>query len=231
MVNRRKEGAKLSRELDFSPASDASLRNKVFKHIKSQIINGAYGPGDTLLESRLADELGVSRTPIREAIRLLEMEGLVETTTKKGAVVLGISQKDVEDIYAIRQLVEGLAARWAAERLTPPELKELQKIYELMEFYAQKHDVEEVAELDNKFHQLIYEAAGSKILYLTLHNLHQFVQLARLKSLSVQNRLPQTLAEHHAILEAFQVKDGAAAEKALAEHVRMAYLNIHRQQS
>lgn len=221
----------MSREIDFSPTSDASLRNKVFNYIKSQIINGAYGPGETLLESRLADELGVSRTPIREAIRLLEMEGLVETTTKKGATVLGISKQDVEDIYMIRQLVEGLAARWAAERLTAAELKELQKTHELMEFYAQKHEVEEIAELDNKFHQMIYEAAGSKILYLTLHNLHQYVQIARLKSLSVQNRLPQTLAEHHAVIKAFETKDASQAEKALAEHVRKAYANIHRQLS
>jgi len=220
----------LSKELDFSPASDASLRNKVFKYIKSQIISGAYGPGETLLESKLADELGVSRTPIREAIRLLEMEGLVETTTKKGASVLGISQQDVEDIYAIRQLVEGLAARWAAERLSAADLKELQKTYELMEFYAQKHEVEEIAELDNKFHQMIYEAAGSKILYLTLRNLHQYVQIARLKSLSMQNRLALTLSEHRAILEAFEAKDADAAEKAMTEHVRQAYQNIHRQQ-
>jgi len=220
----------LSKELDFSPASDASLRNKVFKYIKSQIISGAYGPGETLLESKLADELGVSRTPIREAIRLLEMEGLVETTTKKGASVLGISQQDVEDIYAIRQLVEGLAARWAAERLSAADLKELQKTYELMEFYAQKHEVEEIAELDNKFHQMIYEAGGSKILYLTLRNLHQYVQIARLKSLSMQNRLPLTLSEHRAILEAFEAKDADAAEKAMTEHVRQAYQNIHRQQ-
>lgn len=220
----------MSKELDFSPASDASLRNKVFKYIKSQIISGAYGPGETLLESKLADELGVSRTPIREAIRLLEMEGLIETTTKKGAIVLGISQQDVEDIYAIRQLVEGLAARWAAERLSAADLKELQKTYELMEFYAQKHEVEEIAELDNKFHQMIYEAAGSKILYLTLRNLHQYVQIARLKSLSMQNRLPLTLSEHHAILEAFEAKNANAAEKAMTEHVRKAYLNIHRQQ-
>ncbi len=220
----------MAKELDFSPASDASLRNKVFKYIKSQIISGAYGPGETLLESKLADELGVSRTPIREAIRLLEMEGLVETTTKKGAIVLGISQQDVEDIYAIRQLVEGLAARWAAERLSAADLKELQKTYELMEFYAQKHEVEEIAELDNKFHQMIYEAAGSKILYLTLRNLHQYVQIARLKSLSMQNRLPLTLSEHRAILEAFEAKDADAAEKAMTEHVRQAYQNIHRQQ-
>lgn len=219
----------MSKEGDFSPASDASLRNKVFQYIKTQIINGSFGPGETLLESKLADELGVSRTPIREAIRLLEMEGLLETTTKKGAVVLGITQKDVEDIYAIRQLVEGLAARWAAEHLMPADLKELQKIFELMEFYAQKHDVEEVAELDNRFHQLIYESTGSKILYLTLRNLHQYVQLARLKSLSMANRLPQTLAEHHAILEAFLAKDPEAAEKALTNHVLKAHTNISQQ--
>jgi DNA-binding GntR family transcriptional regulator len=216
----------MSRDHDFCPTSDASLRNKVFKYIKSQIINGVYAPGETLLELKLADELGVSRTPIREAIRLLEVEGLVETTAKKGAVVLGISHKDVQDIYAIRQLVEGLAARWAVERITPMDLKELQKIFDLMEFYAQKNDVEELAELDNRFHHLIYENSGSKILNLTLSNLHQYVQLARLESLKIQNRLPRTISEHRAILNALLAKDADAAEKALIEHVRQAYVNI-----
>ena len=216
----------VSRDQDFYPTSDASLRNKVFKYIKSQIINGIYSPGETLLELKLAEELGVSRTPIREAIRLLEVEGLVETTAKKGAMVLGISPKDVEDIYAIRQLVEGLAARWAAERMNPLEIRELQKIFDLMEFYAQKQDVEELAELDNRFHQLIYEASGSKILTLTLTNLHQYVQLARLASLKTKNRLPQTIAEHRAILEAFLAKNPDAAEKALTEHVKHAHNNL-----
>ncbi|MCX7779412.1 MAG: GntR family transcriptional regulator [Negativicutes bacterium] len=216
----------MSKDQDFIPSSDASLRNKVFKYIKSQIINGVYGPGETLLELKLADELGVSRTPIREAIRLLEVEGLIETTTKKGAVVLGISRKDVQDIYAIRQLVEGLAARWAAEHITPADLKELQKTFDLMEFYAQRNDVDEIAELDNRFHQLIYEASGSKILNLTLSNLHQYVQLARMESLRMKNRLPHTIAEHRSILEALAAKDPDAAEKALTEHVKNAYTNI-----
>jgi len=216
----------MSKDSDFSATNDASLRNKVFKYIKSQIIGGIYGPGETLLESRLSEELGVSRTPIREAIRLLELEGLVEVTAKKGAAVLGISTKDVQDIYAIRQLVEGLAARWATERLTSIEIRELQKIFDLMEFYANKQDVEEVAELDNRFHQIIYEASGSKILKLTLGNLHQYVQMARLESLKVHDRLPHTIDEHRAVLEAFLVKNPDAAEKALAFHAKMAYLNI-----
>jgi DNA-binding GntR family transcriptional regulator len=216
----------MSKDPDFNTASDASLRNKVFKHIKTQIITGEYSPGETLLESKLADELGVSRTPIREAIRLLELEGLVETTAKKGAAVLGISKKDVEDIFAIRQLIEGLAGRWAALHLAPEETKELQKIFDLMEFYALKNDVEELTELDNKFHHIIYEASGSKILKLTLSNLHEYVQMARLESLKIHDRLPHTLEEHRAILDAFLARDPEAAEKALAFHAKMAYSNI-----
>lgn len=216
----------MARETDLSLGNDVSLRNKVFKYIKAQIINGHYQPGESLVESKLADELGVSRTPIREAIRLLELEGLVETIPNKGAIVLGISDKDVEDIYAIRKLIEGLAARWAAERINAVDKKELQKTIDLMEFYAQKGDLDELADLDNKFHQIIYEASGSKILNLTLSNLHQYVQLARLESLRVPNRLKQTLSEHHAILDSFLSGDLDRAEATLAEHVQNAALNI-----
>jgi DNA-binding GntR family transcriptional regulator len=215
----------MSKDLDFS-TSDTSLRHKVFEYIKSQIIKGIYSPGETLLEMKLADELGVSRTPVREAIWLLEVEGLVETTSKKGAVVLGISTKDVADIYAMRQLLEGLAARWAATRLTDSETKELQKICDLSEFYAEKRDMEELAELDNQFHQLIYEASGSKMLNITLKNLHQYVQQARLDSINIENRRSLSVSEHHVLLEAFQNKDAVAAEQAMTRHVSMAYQNI-----
>lgn len=216
----------MSKDLDISLSHDVSLRYKVFKYIKAQIINGHYKPGDNLVESKMADELGVSRTPIREAIRLLELEGLVETTPNKGAVVLGISNKDVEDIFAIRELIEGLAARWAAERMSVVDKKEMQKIIDLMDFYYQKGDLDELAELDNKFHQIIYEASGSKILNLTLGNLHQYVQMARLESLKVPHRVEQTMLEHHAIMESFLESDPEKAEKALSQHVKNACINI-----
>jgi len=215
----------MTKESELALSHDASLRNKVFKYIKTQIIKGQYNPGESLVESKLAEELGVSRTPIREAIRLLELEGLVETTPNKGAVVLGISPKDVEDIYAIRQLVEGLAARWAAERMTPGDKKELQKVLDLMEFYAHRQDLDELANLDNKFHQIIFEASGSKILNLTLSNLHQYVQLARLESLKVPDRIEQTLTEHRCIVESFLEGNPEKAEQALTRHVRQAYTN------
>lgn len=205
---------------------DTSLRNKVFQYIKLQIINGIYSAGDILLETKLATELGVSRTPIREAIWLLEVEGLVEITAKKGAIVLGISAKDVADICVMRQLLEGLAACWATSRLTDLEMKELQKIVDLTEFYAQKQNVEEIAELDSKFHQTIYEASGSKMLSLTLSNLHQYIQVARLQSMNVENRLSQTITEHLSLLEAFRSRDAEAAEKAMTYHVSMVHRNI-----
>jgi DNA-binding GntR family transcriptional regulator len=216
---------------DFPTSGDESLRNRIFKYIKNQIITGVYGPGETLLESKLAEELGVSRTPIREAMHLLELEGLIETTAKKGSAVLGITPKDVQDIYVIRQLVEGLAASWAADRLTAAEIRELQKIYDLMEFYAQKQDYEEVADLDNKFHQIIYEASGSKILKITLGNLHQYVQLARQESLKTRERLPETIKEHHALLDAFLAKDADAAGKAMSLHAKNACSHIVEQLS
>ncbi len=216
----------MPREIELNFHNDVSLRNKVFKYIKNQLINGHYKPGESLVESKLAEELGVSRTPIREAIRLLEVEGLVEITPNKGAVVLGISAKDVEDIYAIRCLVEGLAARMAAERMSAIDKKELQKIMDLMDFYSQKGDIDELADLDNRFHQIIYEASGSRILNLMLGNLHLYAQMARIESLKVPNRVEHTLAEHHAILDAFLEKDPDKAEEALTNHVRNAYLNI-----
>lgn len=216
----------MSRESDLNAGNESSLRNKIFRYIKTQIINGSYKPGESLVESKLAEELGVSRTPIREAVRLLEQEGLVESTHNKGAVVVGISSKDVEDIYAIRQLVEGLAARWAAERITCEDKKDLKKLYDLMEFYAARGDVDEIAKLDNQFHHIIYEASGSRILNFTLSNLHQYVQLARQESLQIPHRLEKTLREHRAIMESFLESKPEEAEKAMVEHVRQAYLNI-----
>ena len=215
----------MAKDLDFS-SSDTCLRYKVFQHIRSHIIKGAYLPGEVLLETKLADELGVSRTPVREAIWLLEVEGLVEISSKKGVTVLGVSPKDVADIFAMRQLLEGLAARWATSRLTDADLKELQKICDLSEFYVQKRDTEELAALDDKFHHLIYSATGSKMLNLTLSRLHESVQSARLSSMNVEDRYSQSVTEHLVLLEAFRNKDADAAEKAMTHHISMAYQNI-----
>ena len=186
----------------------ASLRDRVFNQLQNDILNGLYEPGESLIESKLSEELGVSRTPIREAIRQLELEGLVKTVPNKGAVVSGISKKDIEDIYTIRMLIEGLAARWAAEKITPKELKELQEAVDLEEFYTNKNDTEQLLKFDTRFHDIIYKACKSKPLMHMLSTFHHYVQKARSISMSSPERAKQVLREHKAILQAIIERDG-----------------------
>ena len=113
-------------------ASDKySLRGRVFRKLREAILNGSYQENDELKEAAIAEELGVSRTPVREAFRQLELEGLIRIVPNKGAYVTGISASDVADIYEIRSLLEGLCARWATEKITKDEIEEMEEIYNL----------------------------------------------------------------------------------------------------
>lgn len=206
-----------------------SLRGKVFHQLQDDILNGKYQPGESLTETRLSDELGVSRTPIREAIRQLELEGLIQVIPNKGAVVTGISAKDIEDIYTIRMMVEGLAARWAAEKITPEELEELKEAIELEEFYTQKNDTSHLLKFDSRFHEIIFKASKSKPLMHTLSTFHHYVQRARSASLSSPGRAQKVLEEHKAILHAIMDKNPAEAEKLTIEHIRNASVNLIKQ--
>ena len=115
-----------------------SLTEKVFSEIEQAILSGIYSAGDQLVESKISLELGVSRTPVREALKQLELEGLVTTIPNKGTFVVGVSTEDILDIYTIRVAVEGISSQMAAERVTDGEIKELENLVELQEFYASK---------------------------------------------------------------------------------------------
>lgn len=200
----------------------SSLRAKVFSQLQNDILNGKYAQGENLIESRLCDELGVSRTPVREAIRQLELEGLVTSIPNKGAIVKGITSKDIEDICTIRMMIEGLAARWAAEKATPQELAELKEAVELEEFYTDKKGVEQLLKFDSRFHEIIYRASKSNPLMQTLSSFHLYIQRARSASLSSPGRAKKVLEEHRAILQAIVDRDPDRAEKLTVEHVRNA---------
>jgi DNA-binding GntR family transcriptional regulator len=204
----------------------AGLRRRVFAIIEEAVLNGKYAPGESLTESRLAGELGVSRTPIREALTQLEHEGLVQLVPNKGAVVTGISQKDIQDIYAIRMMIEGLAARWAAENIGEEELRELQEAIDLEEFYTSKGDIGRLMSLDSNFHQLLYRASKSKPLQYMLHTFHHYIQRARSQSIAAPGRAQLALEEHKAILQAIRKRDGDRAERITVEHIRKASLNL-----
>ena len=203
-----------------------SLRAQVFKEIEKAILDGVYSPGDSLTELKLSAELGVSRTPIREALRQLELEELVKTVPNKGAIVVGVSSKDIEDIYNIRMVLEGLASRWAAEHISEEELSELRQVVELQEFYAQKNDALQVWQLDSKFHEIIFQSSRSRPLRHTLSQFHHYIQRAREVSFRTTGRAATAVQEHRNIYEALRQRDGEAASCLTEEHVRRARENF-----
>lgn len=214
------------KRLDETPGENSSLRAQVFKEIELAILNGAFAPGDSLTELRLSADLGVSRTPVREALRQLELEGLVRTIPNKGAVVVGVSEKDIDDIYTIRTHIEGLAARWAADHITDEEIATLCEIVELQEFYVSRGDTIQVWHLDSRFHELIYECCRSRPLKHTLSSFHHYIQKARALSFKTAGRAKVAVQEHRDILEAIAKRDASAAECLTAEHIKNAKSNF-----
>lgn len=206
--------------------TEKSLRGQVFDKIRSDILNGKYKRGEELVESSIGKELGISRTPVREAIRQLELEGLVQLVPNKGAFVTGISEKDVRDIYLIRARLEGLAARMAAKNITPELLDAMEETVVLSEYHAKKEHYEQVCEMDSKFHKLLYKASGSRILEHTLTDFHQYVQRVRMASIMKKRRMEKSNDEHDAILTAIREHDEEKAELVAIRHISNTVENL-----
>lgn len=203
-----------------------SLRGRVFNKLREDILSGIYLENDELKENTIANELGVSRTPVREALRQLELEGLVTMIPNKGAYVTGITSKDMHDIYMIRSYLEGLCAKWACEHISHNQIEELEEVLYLSEFHARKNHHEQMVELDSKFHELIYQASGSKILYHVLSDFHHYVERIRKITLAIPSRATQANEEHAKILDAMKKRDGVLAEQLSNEHIMSSMRNI-----
>lgn len=209
---------------------DQSLRGKVFQKLREDILSGAYKEQDELREIIIGEELGVSRTPVREALRQLELEGLVTIIPNKGAYVTGITQKDVHDIYKIRSMLEGLCAHWATENITAKQIGELEEVILLSEFHLQRQcgrQAEQVSQLDGKFHKILYEASNSRVLEHVLSDFHKYVQMARTTSVGAGERAKKSIDEHRAILEAIKSKDAGKAERLANAHIMKVMENLH----
>ena len=216
------------RDLQDNP-DKYSLRGRVFQKIRDDILEGRYREHDELKEVAIGEELGVSRTPVREALRQLELEGLVTIIPNKGAYVTGISSKDVADIYQIRSKLEGLCARWACEHITIEQMDEMEECIYLSEFHANQGHREIMAQMDNRFHETLYEACDSKMLQSLLRDYHQYVLRIRRKTLSSLDRSKESNREHREIMEAIKDRDPDRAEKAANKHIINAYENMIRQ--
>ncbi|MCM1263779.1 MAG: GntR family transcriptional regulator [Butyrivibrio sp.] len=203
-----------------------SLSGRVFRKIREDILSGKYKEHEELKEVAIGEELGVSRTPVREAFRQLELEGLIQIIPNKGAYVTGITAKDVKDIYMIRSLLEGLCARLATEKITKEQMEEMEENIYLAEFHADKGHMDQMAELDNRFHDILYEACDSKMLEQLLKDFHQYVLRVRQKTLSANIRGRESNNEHRHIMEAIKAKDAAKAEELANRHIINAYDNM-----
>ena len=204
-----------------------SLADQVFDHLENDILSGKYQRGEILTESKLSAELGVSRTPIREALRRLEQEHIIEESGK-GSVVIGINEKDLEDIFMIRKSLECQVAALAAKNRTEEQLKQLREALEFQEFYLNKKDPDQIKLMDSRFHETLYKLSGSTAFYDTMVPLHKKIQKYRRASVTNSSRAEASVAEHRKIYEAIEAKNTALAAKYASEHVENAYKHIMR---
>lgn len=202
-----------------------SLRGRVYNRLREDILSGKLRENEELREIAIGEELGVSRTPVREAFRQLELEGLITIIPNKGAFVTGITVKDVKDIYMIRSHLEGLCARLACEHISQAQLDEMEENIYLGEFHAAKGHMDQMAELDNRFHEIIYESCDSKMLENLLKDYHQYVMRIRRKTLS-SSRGSVSNNEHKMIMEAIKAGNSKEAERLANDHIINAYDNM-----
>lgn len=202
---------------DYKP-----LREVVFENIRKAIIEGVLKPGERLMEIQLSEQLGVSRTPVREAIRMLELEGLVVMLPRKGAYVANISKKDLMDILEVRVGLEDLAAYCATDRMTKDHIKKLETISKELEEAVYKNDVETMLAKDEEFHTLIFEATGNKRLISMMINIWETVYRFRLMYMSDYSSAVNIVDEHKKIIEAFKKGKANLAEKLAKEHIELA---------
>ena len=202
-----------------------SLASQVFERLEEDIITGVYPRGEVLTELKLVEQLGVSRTPIREALRRLEQERLI-AESGKGSVVLGITVEDLVDIMDIRRQIEGLAAYYATKNLTDEGREVLRQISELQDFYYEKQDVDHLRQMDDRFHDAIYTLANRPVLRDTLVPLHRKTQRYRRLSIGDKSRLDNSIQEHRAIYKAIISGDADLASQLITAHITSAKNNM-----
>ena len=195
------------------------LRDVVFNTLREAILKGELKPGERLMELQLAAKLGVSRTPIREAIRMLEQEGLAVTIPRKGAEVAKMTEKDMEDVLQVREALDMLAASIACELITEEALSELVQAMEDFEKSIETKEVKKIAEMDERFHDIIYQATGNPKLVNILNNLREQMYRYRVEYLKDESHYPLLLEEHREIVDAFGKKDKEKVSACMSKHV------------
>lgn len=212
----------------FESTSHGSLGSKIFILLRDRILNESYKCGDKLNELTLAKELKISRTPIREALKQLELEGLVESIPNKGVYVKGFSPRDIDDMFEIRLSLEGLAVSFAIDRMDEVHLAKIKEVFELLEFYTTKGDFDKVNDFNILFHESIYQATQSTYFEQILKDIHYYVSVTSRHSIARPERLESSLLEHRAILEAIIDRDKEEATERIQRHIRKTQMLVRK---
>jgi len=220
-MNARAESKSLA-----SPA----LYQQVAERLRSRIFAHELAPGAWIDESVLAEEFGISRTPLREALKVLASEGLVQLKPRRGAYVTAVSEQDLDEIYPVIALLEGHCARAAASRASDADLARLKAIHAKLERHAASGDADRFFEVNQDFHLALQELAGNRWLKQLIDDSRQFIKLTRRDSLNLEGRLKQSLAEHRALLDAILARNAVEAERLMHAHLlsgRAALSKLH----
>lgn len=195
------------------------LRDLVFHTLRRAIMQGNLKPGERLMEIKLANRMGVSRTPIREAIRMLELEGLVVMIPRKGAQVAKITEKDLREVLEVRMGMEQLAVRFACERITTEQADELYKASREFEEAVKQNNLTQIAEADVHFHELVYQASGNARLVQLLNNLREQMYRYRIEYLKVTEIRSSLVKEHDILCEKLRARDVLGAQSIMNDHI------------
>ncbi len=205
-----------------------TIRRKVYDHLREQILRGEISPHERLIETKIAKEIGTSRTPVREALHSLEMEGLIESIPRVGYVVKPISEEEVEEICEIRAVIEVLAARWAIEKAHKRLVRELRKNVSASEKKVVERDVRAFVDLDAQFHEIIAKQSGSRRLLELAQTLRRHMLRYRIESIYMVDTVLRAINGHKAILRAIEKADLEEVEQAIRRHLEQSKRDILR---
>ena len=205
---------------DLVLKGESSLADEIVQILRGRLINGDYAIGEKLVENKIAEELKVSRTPVREAFKQLTKENLVEYVPNKGCFAKGFEQSDLRDIYAVRNAVEQLAVEWAIKNKTEEDMTRLTEQLEVMSLYTANGMLEKLVLADEEFNKIIYQMTRSRFIMQALMSYQEYIDLARQGILARRENLGKILDEHRKIYEAIRDEDVSVAKKAVEKHLK-----------
>lgn len=201
------------------PKQNTPISGAVYPLLQKDILTGKLKAGQKLTEQELCKTYEVSRTPVREALRQLETDGLVENILNRGAFVIGMSDQDYEDMFDMRRIYEVQAVKWAIERITEEEMDRLEETFEFMEFYTLRNDIDKMLTINTGFHQTIYDASHNRMMSKLLSSYQNFLKYKGQESVYDDDYLTTVLEEHREIFRAFKEKDVKAGALAMEIHI------------